>query len=164
MKFGQTPPRGTWRQTAGFSCPVGRPKVWYCKLRAKAWSANAWHFVGIFFRFHSCIQSKDGMPCCLAALQPCSALHVLRQRLPLSVWGLTTGSPLCLRSRSFSLSFLSWEWERDLQRDSLDRERRCRDLLDRDEDRDRLLLGDLRQTKVLESVSLKCHISQGKMN
>lgn len=83
----------------------------------------------------------------VASLAASSVIHVLQQHLPLSVWGLTMGSPLCLRSLSFSLSFLSWEWERDLQRDSLDRERRCRDLLDRDEDRDRLLLGDLKHTR-----------------
>lgn len=58
-----------------------------------------------------------------------------------------TGSPLCRRSLSFSLSFLSRERERDLQRGSLDLERRCRDLPDRDEERDRLLLGDLKHTR-----------------
>lgn len=56
------------------------------------------------------------------------------------------GRPFCRRTRSRSRSFLSCERERR-QRPSLERdlERRYLGLLERDDDRDRLLLGDLRQ-------------------
>lgn len=62
--------------------------------------------------------------------------------LPLRVWLFILGRPFCLRSLLFSLSLLSRE--RDLQRLSLDRECSGLHLLERDDDLDLLLLGDLK--------------------
>lgn len=79
-------------------------------------------------------------------------LHVfLQQHVPLSVWLLILGRPFCRRSLSWSLSFLSCERDRHWR--SLERERRCLDILERDVDRDLLLLGDLKHKRLKK---IKC--------
>lgn len=126
------------------SCPTQSVVL---QTKSKVWSAKFCSCVNLIFSFTLTAAGRIADTVCLKMESSLEVIPVQWRNLPLSVWGLMRGSPLCLRSLSFSLSFLSWDPERDLQRDSLDRERRCRDLLDRDEDRDRLLLGDLEHTR-----------------